>query len=207
MNPMHTRFPSGHYYGTHAFHRAIPGIKLSHLQGTVPEHEVMEHAHEGAHIILATRGHYITSAAGQEREGSTLIFNPADIVHRDRFQGDGGWFFAVSFDPESSLDLSGQLKLPGHATRHASPVASKRALQLLQAAATPDQGKLDLDVLTINLLECFADRVAACPHPPRWLKDAQDMIADLADADLGRPTRLMAARSATAPPEPLRWAR
>ncbi len=179
------KFPSGQYYGTNAFDRRFPRFGLSHLRATVPEHEVKEHSHAGAHMVLATRGRYVTSAAGASREGPVLVYNPPDVVHRDRFAGEGGWFFAISFDADESRDLYEQVKLPDFALRHHDPVIIKQAFGLLKAAASRDAVKLDLEVLTLNVLSSLNAQIPVSSNPPPWLQRAQEMIADLSDEDLG----------------------
>ncbi|MFZ6798731.1 helix-turn-helix domain-containing protein [Undibacterium sp. Di24W] len=179
------KFPSGQYYGTNAFARRFPRFGLSHLRATVPEHEVKEHSHTGAHMVLATRGRYVTSAAGTQREGPVFVYNPPDVVHRDRFAGEGGWFFAINFDAEDSRELVEQAKLPDFALRHHDPVIIKQAFGLLRAAASGDAVKLDLEVLTLNLLSILNAKNTLSPNPPSWLQRAQEMIADLSDQDLG----------------------
>nr|WP_315477300.1 AraC family transcriptional regulator [uncultured Undibacterium sp.] len=179
------KFPTGQYYGTNAFDRRFPRIGLSHLRATVPEHEVKEHSHAGAHMVLATRGRYVTSAAGAQREGPVLVYNPPDVVHRDRFAGEGGWFFAISFDADDSRELLDQIHLPDFALRYHEPAVIKQAFELLKAAATRDAVKLDLEVLTLHVLSSLNAQIPLSPNPPPWLLRAQEMIADLSDQDLG----------------------
>ena len=179
------KFPSGQYYGTNAFDRRFPRIGLSHLRATVPEHEVKEHSHAGAHMVLATRGRYVTSAAGASREGPVLVYNPPDVVHRDRFAGEGGWFFAISFDADDSRELYEQIRLPDFALRNHDPQVLKQAFGLLKAAASRDAVKLDLEVSTLNILSSLNVQIPLSSNPPSWLQRAQEMIADLSDQDLG----------------------
>ncbi|MFZ6819444.1 helix-turn-helix domain-containing protein [Undibacterium sp. Ji22W] len=179
------KFPSGQYYGTNAFERRFSRLGLSHLRATVPEYEVKEHSHAGAHMVLSTHGRYLTSAAGAQREGPVLVYNPPDVVHRDRFAGEGGWFFAISFDAVDSCELVEQLNLPNFALRHHDPLVIKQAFELLKAAASRDAVKLDLEVLTLNVLSSLNVQNPLSPNPPPWLQRAQEMIADLSEEDLG----------------------
>ncbi|MDY7538608.1 AraC family transcriptional regulator [Undibacterium sp. RTI2.1] len=179
------QFASGQYYGTNAFDRRFKSLGLSHLRATVHEHDVEEHSHTGAHIVLATRGRYVTSASGTQRAGPVLVYNPPDVVHRDRFAGDGGWFFAISFNPEDSRELLEHIKLPDFAMRHDDPIAVKQAFGLLQAAASSDASRLDLETITLNLLASFYKQSPLSPNPPPWLRRAQEMIADRSTEDLG----------------------
>ena len=179
------QFASGQYYGTNAFDRRFKSLRLSHLRATVHEHDVEEHSHAGAHIVLATRGRYVTSASGAQRAGPVLVYNPPDVVHRDRFAGDGGWFFAISFNPEDSRELLEHIKLPDFAMRSGDPSAVKQAFGLLQAAASSDASRLDLETVTLTLLASFYKQSPLSSNPPPWLRVAQEMIADRSTEDLG----------------------
>lgn len=177
-------FPSGQYYGTRTFDRYVSSMRFAHLQATVPEHEVKTHSHTGAHLVLATRGRYVTSASGAQREGPVLVYNPPDVVHRDRFAGEGGWFFAISLDASDSHALIEHINLPDFALRNHDPLVIKQAFQLLQASASRDMTKLDIETITFNLLARFYKQAPLSPHPPPWLLRAQEMIADLSAEDL-----------------------
>jgi AraC family transcriptional regulator len=179
------KFPSGQYYGANAFDRRFPRIGLSHLRATVPEHEVKEHSHAGAHIVLATRGRYVTSAVGEQREGPVLVYNPPDVIHRDRFAGEGGWFFAISFDPDDSHELYEEINLPDFAVRNHHPQIIKQTFGLLRAATSSDVTKLDLEILTFSVLASLYTQAPLSANPPPWLQRAQEMIADMSAEDLG----------------------
>lgn len=179
------KFATGQYYGRNAFDRRFSRIGLSHLQATVPEYDVKEHSHAGAHIVLATRGRYLTSASGPQREGPVLVFNPPDVIHRDRFAGDGGWFFAISFDADESRELYEQIKLPDFALRYHDPQLIRKAIGLLKAASSRDALKLDLEALTLNVLSSINTKIPLSINAPPWLQRAQEMIADLSDQNLG----------------------
>ena len=166
------KFPSGQYYGTNQFDRRFLTMGLSHLRATVPEHEVKEHSHFGAHIVLATRGRYVTSASGMQREGPVLVYNPPDVVHRDRFAGEGGWFFAISFDASDSRELVEHLNLPNIAMRSHDAQMMKLAFKLLKAAASPDTTKLDLEILTLHILGSFYKQSPLSRNLPPWLQQA-----------------------------------
>lgn len=172
-------FTSGEFYGTRRFDVRLPGLGLSHFAATTPEHEVEEHSHDGAHLVLATRGRYITSAHGADREGPVLVYNPPGVVHRDRFEGDGGWFFAVSLD--GFMDDSRPVI---DAVRLSQPQAMRCALRLLHMAGDPASTRLDLESLTLEVLDQVAPDThsAACPS---WLRQAQTFIADMAGSDIG----------------------
>lgn len=179
------RFSTGHYYGSQAFERCVAGLKLSHLRATIPEHEIEEHSHVGAHLVLATRGAYKSSASGEPREGPVLVFNPPDVVHRDCFAGDDGWFFAMSFSPAETAAWYDQIHLPDFALRFHEPQILVQALRLMQVAASSDVSQFDLEIMLTGLLSNLTPQVALSRKPPPWLRQAQEMIADIARHDLG----------------------
>lgn len=178
-------FSAGRYYGTRAFERQIGSLSLSHLRATVPAHDVKEHSHAEAHLVLATRGVYVTSAAGAQRDGPVLVFNPKEVIHRDRFAGEGGWFFAISLAAHDGSILNEQLHLPDFAARSHDPQVLRAAFHLLQAAALPDTSALDLELWTLALLSKLHPQVPLSTKPPPWLRQAQEMIADMSEQDLG----------------------
>lgn len=172
-----TGFTSGQFYGARAFERTLEGVTLAHFAGTTPEHEVKEHSHDTAHLVLATRGRYITTAHGEAGDGPVLVYNPPDIVHRDRFAGNGGWFFAVSLKTR-------QDDLPGDAMRLSAPGAVRAAVRLLHATSDRDTPALALEALT-HELTAEVRPLPAPPHCPSWLATARSYIADMARHEIG----------------------
>lgn len=181
-------FQSGDFYGASAFGRRLPGLGLAHINATIPEHEVKEHSHEGAHFVLATRGRYISTAAGcDDHEGPVLIYNPPDIVHRDRFAaGNEGrdWFFALSFDGDLWAEVTNEATLPAYA-RGLSDMATLRATIRLLRAAGSDAARLDLETLALELVAGAAQPHSLSNLYPSWLDCARSFIADNACDDIG----------------------
>lgn len=178
------RFAEREYYGTRAFERRAAGLSFSYLQATIPEHEVREHSHESMHLVLATRGVYQTSARGEQREGPVLVFNPPEVVHRDCFCGDDGWFFAIHVAQDQIALLHEEIQLPDYAQRIYQPMILKLALNLMRTASSPDCSGLDLELLTTNLLLHLLPPTPLSTKPPPWLKQAQEMMADVSEQDL-----------------------
>lgn len=181
---MASQFSRGSFYGTQTMERTAGTLKLSHLRATVPEHEVREHGHADAHVVLSTRGRYISSAAGEQREGPVLIYNPPGVIHRDRFAGDDGWFFAMSFDADDFCGQDNALLLPQIAVRSHQPAALQSAFHLLNTARWSGATRLDMEVACIALLQQLSDAAPASAKLPAWLKQAQEMIADMSDQEL-----------------------
>lgn len=179
------RFSTGRYYGSQAFERSAAGLKLSHMRATIPEHEIQEHSHVGAHLVLATRGVYKSSASGERRDGPVLVFNPPDVVHRDCFAGDDGWFFALSFSEAETAAWYDQFNLPDFALRFHSPHLLTQVLRLMQLAAVTDTPQIELELMITRLLTHLAPQAPLSRTPPPWLHQAQEMIADISQHDLG----------------------
>ncbi len=169
-------FAPGRFYGTLQAERHLAGLRVAHLAGTTPEHEVAEHSHDDAHFVLATRGRYLTTARGEAGEGPVLVFNPPDVVHRDRFAGDGGWFMALSFEAAAWRDLT--LRPSIDAIRLARPRAVGAALRLTQTVVARDACPLHLESLALELAAEAERRCVDARHAPDWLRRADDLIAD-----------------------------
>ncbi|WMW79654.1 AraC family transcriptional regulator [Undibacterium cyanobacteriorum] len=181
---MNNTFAAGQYYGTKNFERNLHGLQLKHLEATVPEHEVAEHRHDGIHLVLATRGTYLSSAYGEHREGPVLVFNPAEVIHRDRFKACDGRFFAVSFSQELSIEFGDRLHLPNFALRSHRKDDMRLAYSLMRMAACPDTTTLDLECASITLLTQFASQKTLSNAAPPWLQQVKEMIADRSEDDL-----------------------
>lgn len=178
------KFVAGQYYGAQAFERQVGNLGFRHLQATIPEHEVREHSHDGAHLVLATRGRYRSSASGDQREGPVLVFNPPNVVHRDCFIGDDGWFFAISLSELESSIFYEQLDLPDYALRFHQPHILKQALNLMRGVAAGETSGLRLEIMTTDLLSQLLPQESLSNNVPGWLKQAQEMIADVPEHQL-----------------------
>lgn len=158
-----------------AEHR-LNGVRIAHLAGTIPEHEVAEHSHDDAHFVLATRGRYLTSAHGEASEGPVLVFNPPDVVHRDRFAGDGGWFMALSFPATAWRGLASRPATD--AVRLSGSGAIGAALALTRAVTARDPCPLSLESLSLELAGEAETRRVDGVRRPAWLDRAEEIIAD-----------------------------
>jgi len=164
------------FYGTpHAEHR-LPGLTVSHLAGTTPEHEVAEHSHDDAHFVLATRGRYLTTAQGEAAEGPVLVFNPPGVVHRDRFAGDGGWFLAVSFNAATWRGLT--LRPANDALRLTRPGSVRKARARNRADTAEQPDARHLEALALDLAGDAGRTPRGPANRPPWLATAEAFIAD-----------------------------
>lgn len=169
-------FAPGRFYGTLQAEHRLPGLRVAHLAGTTPEHEVAEHGHDDAHFVLATRGRYLTTAHGEAGEGPVLVFNPPDVVHRDCFAGDGGWFMALSFEADAWRGLA--TRPTTDAVRLSGLSAVRAALRVTRAVVAEDPCPLSLESLSLELAGEAERRPSTAERTPDWLQRADALIAD-----------------------------
>jgi len=92
------RFRPGTFLGHCELRRQAGDVQLAELQPTVEAHDVQTHVHEEAHLVLVTRGAYVSSAAGMPAvtDDAVLVLNPPGTEHRDHFRQLDGRFMTVS---------------------------------------------------------------------------------------------------------------
>lgn len=173
---MAAAFASGRFYGALQAEHRLDGLRVAHLHGSTPEHEVAEHSHDDAHFVLATRGRYLTTAHGETGDGPTLVFNPPEVVHRDCFAGDGGWFMALSFEASAWRALA--IKPSTDAVRLTGAGAVGAALRLTRAVTAKNPCPLSLEVLSLELAAEAERRPIDAMRRPDWLERADALIAD-----------------------------
>lgn len=181
-----TAFSPGRFYGAVAVEHRLADARVAHLAATTPPDEVVEHSHDDAHFVLATRGRYLTTAHGDEAEGPVLVFNPPGVVHRDRFEGLDGWFLAVSVEAAVWRDLTSPSGGAIDALRLQSPRAVGAALRLTRAALSSDAERIDLEAHGLALAaEAMAPPRRESQARPAWLDTAEAFLADTFDQPIG----------------------
>ena len=181
-----TAFSTGRFYGVVAVEHRLTDARVAHLAATTPPEEVVEHSHDDAHFVLATRGRYLTTAHGEPAEGPVLVFNPPGVVHRDRFEGLDGWFLAVSVEASVWRDLTSQSGAAIDAWRLQSPRAVGAALRLTRAALSSDAERIDLEAHGLALAaEAMSPPPRDSQARPTWLDTAEVFLADSFDQPIG----------------------
>lgn len=181
-----TAFTQGQFYGAPTIERQLTGVRLAHLEATKRSDDVDEHSHDDAHFVLATHGRYITTAAGPETEGPVLVYNPPEVIHRDRFIDGGGYFLAVSFAAADWRALADA----GHgaaidALRLTGPAARKAALRLTRSLLARDNEVLSLEGLSLELAAQALTPAPDSDNRPPWLDEAETYLADTFDQPIG----------------------
>jgi AraC family transcriptional regulator len=172
--------PQGRFFGASQFDHRLKGISLAHLKATVPEHEVEEHSHEGAHFVLVTRGQYLSTARG-DRHSTKLIYNPPGVVHRDCFKGDvtrnPSWFMALGIDKARFDAISeGMRAIDSDALCLSHPQALRCAFSLLLAGRETVADALHIESLSQEMLAITGRERPLSRHQPQSLKLALDYI-------------------------------
>lgn len=180
------RFRPGEFYGAGEIRRRVGGFALASLSAVGREEDIETHAHETAHFVLVLGGGYISSARGcaEVSMGPGLVFNPAGVVHRDRFLGGKGRFLALSLSAGADREASDAASLNGPARWIRDPTAIRAALGLETALRTPGLRALALEGSAWRLVASLEPSREAKGRPPAWLGAAIQMIRDTPDAEL-----------------------
>lgn len=172
---MNNTLAPGHFFGAHRRERECAGFTAALRLATVPPEDVAEHGHEGAHFVLAVDGGYLGEALGRNRTGTpmTLIYNPPDTRHRDRFARPGGRFLSIDVPAEHVPGTTRDTML---VTAIPARSAAARIAGMI-AAGDADEPALEEQLLLVAGAP-FAPPSSA--HPPPWLGPAAEALADLA---------------------------
>jgi AraC family transcriptional regulator len=181
--------PYGRFYGTSELRQEIPGFSIALMAPVLPPEEVPLHTHEDASFVLLLNGPYLSSAAnaGSECEGPTLIYNPPQTTHRDRFKTLSGRFLAISVSRQSFRDAAAYAALPEVATSFTSWEILSTAQGLVRQCELREQSSpLVAEGMCLDLMAKIASRVAA-PRgkPPVWLQRAKELLHDQCADRLG----------------------
>jgi AraC family transcriptional regulator len=167
------------FFGDLQLTRAVDGISLSHLIANSPSADVPMHSHSDAHFVLITSGHYVSSARGNAKPSTTIIYNPPGTTHRDHFWRGTGSFFTISLS-RSKLSECVDTALCPVATLLKSDRAPGLALTLLmECARWNSTSQLKAESLCVELLAEASDWLPPPTRmPPRWLRTACELIQD-----------------------------
>ena len=85
----------GRFRGRATQSRDSERFTIGHWFANNPDGSTHPHSHEAAHFLWITSGRFESETATPNRSLPPIIYTPADIVHSDRFIGNGS-FFSVS---------------------------------------------------------------------------------------------------------------
>lgn len=170
-------FRLGEFVGQTRRACTIGDIAFSHR---IASGDVAPHSHDDAHFVWVTGGTYLTSARGdQARDQPVFVYNPAGTFHRDRFEGGTGSFFTISISARRERELAEFSALPSGAIHVGSRMARDIARAMLSASWSDPTGALDLEALTVELMDSLApENGRATRNPPPWLSRARELLHD-----------------------------
>ncbi len=113
------RLHPGTFLGHCELRRCVGELQLAELQPTVEARHVRTHVHEDAHLVLVTRGRYVSTAAGMPpvADDTVLVLNPPGTEHRDHFERLDGRFLTISMSPRAGQEYAAAARLPGRPVR------------------------------------------------------------------------------------------
>ena len=179
VRPM--RFAHGQFYGSFEARRQVDEVALAELQPSVPEDLVEPHTHQDGHLLLLLDGCYLSTAEGMPTQctGATLILNPPGTHHRDRFRGEGGRFFTISFPSARWALASEKRALTGHARRLGASALAHATALLDELRHWDDASPLAVQSgFELLLDETAIDARVGATDGPRWLERVRERLAD-----------------------------
>lgn len=171
-----TLAPKRFFGKCHADHDG-PGFALALRRAIVPPEAVPEHSHVGAHLVLAIDAGYISAAINNRRWNGpmTLVYNPPGTMHRDCFAGENGRFLTIDIDPAMAPSgiIDPIIVEPARARFAASRIAGSLSADCVD--------NLEIEDMLLSMVTQLKDVSAQTKAMPKWLLDARQAMADLAD--------------------------
>ncbi len=173
-------FRPGQFFGHRDTRRSLSGITLADMRPTVPKHEVCEHTHEEAHLLVLHSGAYASTASGMPEVCAqpVVVVNPPGTRHRDCFESlDNARFLTISVDATVWAEAADAIGLLAHAIKlplRALPAAYRLWHELLHA---DDASSL---VVEAELQELLMHATVAAPalQSVAWLERARQRLQD-----------------------------
>jgi AraC family transcriptional regulator len=134
--------------------------------------DVKPHGHERAHFMFAWGADYVSDAEGRPRPNEpVLIYNPAGVFHRDRFEKGPASFFTITLKEPQEPDMP---QAPLHVNKQSSRAIVGR---LMRETCKPATESSLIESLGYELLGTLS-KGPPDSSPPRWLKRACEYIQD-----------------------------
>lgn len=167
------------FFGTEISSHRTSSFVFSEMLGSCPESCVERHRHVEAHFVYVQRGHYITEAKGGDSlcGPSTLIFNPSNTTHRDRFRSTDGRFLTISVNGELAALIQRAVPV---ATRISDPRLFRLVDQTCWELSQCDTS-FELMLEGLGLEICGLASRSNAEHdskPPCWLVSARNEIRE-----------------------------
>lgn len=178
---MNLKLPPGRYYGDTLRNHEVAGFGLT--ETIYPPHcELPRHSHELPYFGLILRGTYTENYGEKTRlcQPSMLVYHPADEVHSQHFHQAEGRLFRIEVCQRSIERLNECVTVQNKSVDFRGHVACRLAARLYCEFRRMDElSPLVIEGLALEMLgEALraSSSAARPPQPPRWLKQARELI-------------------------------
>lgn len=162
--------------------RELPGFALTEVAYS-PGLKMQGHSHEPAYFSLVLQGTYTESYGQKTRDckASSLVFHPPGEKHAVEFHTKGARIFRVEIKPECLERVREHTSVLDRPLGFQGGWSACLAARLYnEFRATDPAAPLAIEGLTLEILaEASRDEVISYEcHPPRWLRQARDLLHD-----------------------------
>ncbi|MGV3479736.1 MAG: AraC family transcriptional regulator [Sphingobium sp.] len=166
----------GRFRGRATQSRDSERFTIGHWFANNPDGSTHPHSHEAAHFLWITSGRFESETATPNRSLPPIIYTPADIVHSDRFIGNGS-FFSVSVANDTLWEIK-DFRPPDRALQPHSWRARWILRDLLRlCGSTNDRDDGEIQSLCFELLSeiCQFDGEAGIPG---WFRRFREQVRE-----------------------------
>jgi len=182
LNAAASAVGAGEFYGDLDWASGHGDFEARSFAASAGEHDVETHTHEEAHFVLGLSGVYICSARGAPRFARSpfLVFNPPGTTHRDRFAGGVGAFVTLSLERSALCDRA-DFGAAKDAIALPQRTALAAAFQVARDVRGPGADTGVVESAIWDMVACAGRPcTAADSSPPRWARDAYQVVMDRA---------------------------
>ena len=180
MRDMNLKLPPGRYYGETVRNHEMAGFGLTETIYS-PHYKLPRHSHERPYFSLVVRGAYTENYGKKSRmcQPSMLIYHPADEDHSQHFYQAEGHLFRIEICPQRLEQLDGYVLVQNRSVDFQGDILCRLALRLYCEFSELDE--VSPIVIEGLALEMIGEVLRASsgpmrPQPPRWLKQARELI-------------------------------
>ena len=177
---MNLKLPPGRYYGETVRNHYVAGFALT--ETIYPPHcKLPKHSHERPYFGLILRGNYTENYGKKARvcKPSMLVYHPADEDHSQHFYQSEGHLFRIEICPQRLEHLNESVLAQNRSVDFRGDILCRLALRLYCEFRELDQvSPIVIEGLALEMMgEVLRFSTSATrPQPPRWLKQAKELI-------------------------------
>jgi AraC family transcriptional regulator len=185
---MNLKLPPGRYYGETIRNHDVAGFGLT--ETIYPTHcKLPEHSHELPYFGLILQGIYNENYGRKTRvcQPYMLVYHPTGEVHSQHFRQAGGRLFRIEICLQSMERLGGCVLVRDQSADFQGNAPCRLAARLYYEFREMDEvSPLVIEGLALEMIgEVLRSSVGAPqPSPPRWLKQARELIRECSNERL-----------------------